>query len=195
MSASFQSLCVFCGAHSGSNPRFEIVAKELGHYLAENDIRLVTGGGAVGLMGAVADGALEAGGEVIGVITRYLETRELAHPLVKRMEVVETMLERKTRMADLSDAFIALPGGIGTLDEFFEMLTWARLEEHDKPSGLLNVSGFYDELISFCTSTQVAAGFIAAEDAANLVFSERIPDLMEKLSKLASQGVSSLYRK
>ncbi|MEM6279321.1 MAG: TIGR00730 family Rossman fold protein [Verrucomicrobiota bacterium] len=194
MSALFQSLCVFCGAHSGTDPAFEKSARELGHHLAENGIRLVTGGGALGLMGAVADGCIEAGGEVVGVITRYLESRELAHPLAHRMEVVDTMLARKSRMAELSDGFISLPGGIGTLDELFEMLTWARLQEHDKPSGLLNVEGFYDELISFCTRTQVEAGFIAAEDAANLVFSDSIPDLIERLAEAATNGPSSLYR-
>ncbi|MEM1440727.1 MAG: TIGR00730 family Rossman fold protein [Verrucomicrobiota bacterium] len=194
MSAPFQSLCVFCGAHSGSNPAFEETARELGRYFAENGIRLVTGGGALGLMGAVADGCIEAGGEMVGVITKYLETRELAHPLAHRMEVVDTMLARKKRMAELSEGFISLPGGIGTLDELFEMLTWTRLQEHDKPSGLLNVDGFYNELISFCTRTQVEAGFITAEDAGNLVSSDSIPDLIEKLAEAAANGPSSLYR-
>ncbi len=194
MSAPFQSLCVFCGAHSGTNPTFSETARQLGRYLAENEIRLVTSGGSLGLMGAVADGCIEAGGEMVGVITHYLEERELAHPLAHRMEVVDTMLARKKRMADLSDAFISLPGGIGTLDELFEMLTWSRLQEHDKPSGLLNVDGFYDELISFCSKTQVEAGFITSEDAANLVCSDDIPELIEKLAEAAQNGPSSLYR-
>lgn len=195
MSAPFQSLCVFCGAHKGTNPRFAEVAKELGRYLAENNIRLVTGGGSVGLMGAVADGCLEAGGEVIGVITTYLRERELAHPRATQMEVTPNMLERKKRMAALSEGFISLPGGIGTLDELFEMLTWSRLSEHDKPSGLLNVDGFYDELISFCTVTQVEAGFITEEDAGNLVSADTIDDLITKLAEAARLGPSSLYRK
>ncbi len=194
MSNPFQSLCVFCGAHSGTNPRFAETARDLGRYLAENDIRLVTGGGSVGLMGAVADGCLEAGGEVVGVITTYLAERELAHPKATQMEVTANMLERKTRMAELSEGFISLPGGIGTLDELFEMLTWSRLSEHDKPSGLLNIDGFYDELISFCTVTQVEAGFITAKDAQNLVASESFPDLFEKLAEAARLGPSSLYR-
>lgn len=194
MSAPFQSLCVFCGAHSGTNPAFEASARAVGHFLGENGIRLVTGGGSLGLMGAVADGCIEAGGEMVGVITHYLEERELAHPLAHRMEVVDTMLERKTLMADLSDAFISLPGGIGTLDELFEMLTWSRLQEHDKPSGILNVDGFYDELISFCRKTQVEAGFITSEDAANLIVSDDIAELIEKLAEAARTGPSSLYR-
>ncbi len=194
MSTEFQSICVFCGAHSGRNPAFEASAREVGRYLAENGIRLVTGGGSLGLMGAVADGCIEAGGEMVGVITSYLEKRELAHPRATRMDVVENMLARKTRMAELSDAFISLPGGIGTLDEMFEMLTWSRLQEHEKPSGLLNVDGFYDELISFCCKTQVDAGFITAEDAGNLIHSDHLPDLLEKLAVADRDGPSSLYR-
>ena len=195
MSFSFQSLCVFCGAHSGTNPRYAEVAYELGQYFADQGIRLVTGGGSLGLMGAVADGCIEAGGEVVGVITTFLHDRELAHPKATRMEVTNTMLERKQRMAELSEGFISLPGGIGTLDELFEMLTWSRLSEHDKPSGLLNVDGFYDELISFCTVTQVEAGFITAEDAGNLVASDSIETLIETLAEAAQSGPSSLYRK
>lgn len=190
----FQSLCVFCGAHSGTNPKFAETAREVGRHFAEEGIRLVTGGGSVGLMGAVADGCLEAGGEVVGVITSYLEGRELAHPGATRMEVTGSMLERKKRMAELSEGFVTLPGGIGTLDELFEMLTWARLSEHDKPSGLLNIDGFYDELISFCRVTQVEAGFISADDAANLVAAESIGELVVRLAEAARSGPSSLYR-
>lgn len=194
MSSPFQSLCVFCGAQTSPNPAFETSAREAGHFLAENGITLVYGGGGVGMMGAVADGCLEAGGDVIGVITTYLRDRELAHPRVDRMECVETMLDRKLMMADLSDAFISLPGGIGTLDELFEMLTWSRLSVHDKPSGILNVDGFYDELITFCTGTQVDAGFISAGDAANLIVDDNFPNLIEKLAAAAKTGPSSLYR-
>tara|TARA_B100000900_G_scaffold388616_1_gene380808 strand:- start:411 stop:1010 length:600 start_codon:yes stop_codon:yes gene_type:complete len=194
MSTNLRSICVFCGAHTGTNPAFAESARGVGKYFAENGIRLVTGGGSFGLMGAVADGCIDAGGEMVGVITTYLEDRELAHPKASRMDVVGTMLERKTRMAELSDAFISLPGGIGTLDEMFEMLTWSRLQEHDKPSGLLNVDGFYDELISFCSKTQVEAGFITAKDAANLIHSNNLSDLLEKLAVAAEDGPSSLYR-
>ena len=194
MSFAFSSICIFCGAQTSPNPAFEVAARSVGHYLAENGITLVYGGGSVGMMGAVADGCLEAGGDVIGVITTYLRDRELAHPRVDRMECVETMLDRKLMMADLSEAFVSLPGGIGTLDELFEMLTWSRLSVHDKPSGLLNVDGFYDELIAFCTGTQVEAGFISASDAANLIVDESFPVLIEKLADAAQSGPSSLYR-
>ncbi len=195
MSSTLHSLCVFCGAQTSANPAFEASAREVGKYLADHRIRLVYGGGSVGMMGAVADVCLEAGGEVIGVITTYLQSRELGHPGVSDMRIVGTMLERKQVMADLSDGFISLPGGIGTLDELFEMLTWSRLSVHDKPSGVLNVGGFYDELISFTQKTQVEAGFISADDAANLIHSTTLPDLLAKLEGAIEQGPSSLYRK
>lgn len=195
MSSPLKSLCVFCGAQSSTNPTFEASAREVGRHLADHRIKLVYGGGSVGMMGAVADACLEAGGEVIGVITTYLDSRELGHPGITEMRVVETMLERKQVMADLSDGFISLPGGIGTLDELFEMLTWSRLSVHDKPSGILNVDGFYDELISFTQKTQVEAGFISADDAANFIHSMMLPDLLEQLESAIEQGPSSLYRK
>ncbi|MEM7697153.1 MAG: TIGR00730 family Rossman fold protein [Verrucomicrobiota bacterium] len=195
MASPFQSIGVFCGAHSGSNPNFELAARETGSVLAERGITTVYGGGSVGLMGAVADGALSKDGHVIGVITTFLESRELGHTKIAELEVVETMLERKQRMADLSDAFIVLPGGIGTLDELFEMLVWSRLFVHDKPIGLLNVDGFYDELIAFTHTTQVEADFIKSEEAANLLYSDDLGDLLSQLESAASKTPSSPYRK
>lgn len=194
MSTRFTSLCVFCGSQSGTNPAYLESARATGLALAERGIRLVYGGGSVGMMGAVADACLEAGGEVIGVIPAFLMDLELGHRGVTQLEVVPTMLERKLRMAELSDAFITLPGGIGTLDELFEMLTWVRLAVHTKPSGILNVAGFYDELISFCGKTQVDGGFISAQDAANLVADDSISSLLEKLEEAARRGPSSFYR-
>lgn len=194
MSTSLRSLCIFCGAQTSSNPAFEASAREVGQHLAQQGIRVVYGGGSVGMMGAVADACLEAGGEITGVITTYLESRELGHPGVADMRVVDTMLERKTLMAELSDGFVSLPGGIGTLDEMFEMLTWARLSVHDKPSGILNVDGFYDELISFTHKTQVDAGFISAEDATNLLHAATLSDLLDQMETAAKRGPSSLYR-
>ncbi len=194
MSSPLQSLCVFCGSRSGSNPAFEAAARATGRLLGERGIRLVYGGGSLGLMGAVANGCLEAGGEVVGVIPDFLMGLELGHRGVTRLEVVPDMLSRKQRMAELSGGFITLPGGIGTLDELFEMLTWTRLGVHRKPNGLLNIDGFYDDLIAFCHKTQVEGGFISAENAANLVVSDSVPDLIERLETVAEIGPSPYFR-
>lgn len=186
METNFQSICVFCGSQSGTNPAFADVARLVGKTLAKRGIRIVYGGGSVGLMGVVADSCLDAGGEVIGVITHSLMEAEVGHPGVTRLEQVETMLDRKARMAELSDGFISLPGGIGTMDELFEMLTWTRLGIHQKPNGLLNVDGFYDELISFALKTQVEGGFISGDGANNLLVSDHLDDLLEQMSNYVS---------
>lgn len=150
---NFARLCVFCGSSTGADPKYWHAARELGTTLAENGTAVVFGGGKVGLMGALADAALERGGEVIGVIPRALATKELAHDGVTKLHIVESMHERKALMADLSDGFIAMPGGLGTLEELFEVLTWAQLGIHSKPCGLLNVGGYYDLLIAFLDFT------------------------------------------
>lgn len=142
-------ICVFCGAASGGRADYLLAANTLGRLLAEHDITLVYGGGRAGLMGATADACLAGGGKVIGVITKLLEGRELAHTGITELFVVETMHERKMKMANLADAFIALPGGLGTLDELFEILAWAQLGIHSKPVALLNVAGYYDGLMQF----------------------------------------------
>ena len=142
-------ICVYCGSSSGANPIHREAAENLGVLLASRGIGLVYGGGNVGLMGVVADGALRAGGEVIGVIPAALMDKELGHTGVTKLHVTASMHERKQLMADLSDGFIALPGGIGTLEELFETFTWLQLGFHDKPVGLLNVAGFYDHLLTF----------------------------------------------
>ena len=182
MERKLQSICIFCGSQSGTNPAYAEVARTVGRTLAESGIQIVYGGGSVGLMGVVADACMEAGGEVIGVITHSLMKAEVGHTGVTRLEQVETMLERKAQMAELSDGFISLPGGIGTMDELFEMLTWTRLGIHQKPNGLLNVDGFYDELISFALKTQVDGGFISEEGANNLLVSDDLGDLLNKMS-------------
>lgn len=143
------SLCVFCGSSVGSKPGFVDAAVALGKTLAEHRIRLVYGGGRVGLMGAIADATLAAGGEAVGVIPQHLVDREVAHQGLTELRVVHSMHERKALMAELSDGFVALPGGLGTLEEFFEVWTWGQLGLHRKPYGLLNVNGFYDPLIQF----------------------------------------------
>jgi uncharacterized protein (TIGR00730 family) len=141
-------LCVFCGSSRGARPEFEQAARDLGATLAVEGITLVYGGGRVGLMGVLADAVLENGGDAIGVIPHALDTKELAHEGLTEMHVVDSMHARKALMADLSDAFLALPGGLGTCDELFEIVTWAQLGLHTKPCGLLNVAGYYDKLIA-----------------------------------------------
>ena len=142
-------ICVYCGSSSGANPVHREAAENLGALLAARGIGLVYGGGNVGLMGIVADAALQAGGEVIGVIPTALMDKELGHAGVTKLHVTASMHERKQLMADLSDGFISLPGGIGTLEELFETFTWLQLGFHGKPVGLLNVAGFYDHLLAF----------------------------------------------
>ncbi len=142
-------VCVFCGSNPGRRPEYRAAAMAFGTMLAREGIGLVYGGASVGLMGAVADAALAAGGEVTGVIPQMLADKELAHRGLTRLRVVGSMHARKAMMAELADAFVALPGGAGTLEEIFEVWTWAQLGEHAKPCGLLNVAGFYDPLLAF----------------------------------------------
>ena len=142
------SVCVFCGSSPGNDPAYAEAAREFGRTLAERGNTLVYGGGHVGLMGVVADAALGAGGGVIGVMPRSLVDREIGHTDLTKLHVVRSMHERKALMSELSEGFIALPGGNGTLEEFFEVLTWAQLGEHAKPCGLLNVAGYYDPLLA-----------------------------------------------
>jgi uncharacterized protein (TIGR00730 family) len=146
---TLNSLCLFCGASPGADPAYRDAAASFGTTLAQQNIRLIYGGGSVGLMGVAADACLAAGGEVVGVIPRMLMEKEVGHAGVTQMYVVETMHERKALMTELSDGFIALPGGYGTLDELFESLTWLQLAYHTKPIGLLNVNQFFDGLITF----------------------------------------------
>ncbi len=154
-----RSICVFCGASTGHNPVYRESATALGQTLAANDIRLVYGGGAVGLMGVVADAAMAAGGEVIGIIPQSLKDAEVGHQGLTRLEVVDGMHARKARMAELSDAFIALPGGLGTLEELFEVWTWGQLGYHRKPLGLLDTNDFYGKLSHFLDHL-VEEGFV-----------------------------------
>lgn len=157
-----RAVCVYCGSSPGSDPAYVAAAGEVGRLLASSGHTLVYGGGRVGMMGAVADAALAAGGRVIGVIPRSLVDKELAHRGVTELRVVTSMHERKATMADLADAFVALPGGVGTLEEIFEAWTWGQLGIHAKPYGLLNVGGFFSPLLTFLDEV-VAAGFIRPE--------------------------------
>ena len=142
-------ICVYCGSNPGANPAYVEAARELGRELARRGLGLVYGGARVGVMGAVAEGVLRGGGTAIGVIPHFFVTKEVAHDGLDELIVVGSMHERKARMAELSDGFIALPGGWGTIEEIFEMLTWAQLGHHQKPCGLLNVESYYDELSAF----------------------------------------------
>ncbi|MEO8101910.1 MAG: TIGR00730 family Rossman fold protein [Betaproteobacteria bacterium] len=144
-----ESLCLFCGSSAGSHPDYRAAAHAFGKTLAGMNIRLVYGGGSVGLMGIAADACMAAGGTVIGVIPQLLMEKEVGHKGISAMHVVANMHERKALMTELTDGFIALPGGYGTLDELFEALTWLQLGYHRKPVGLLNVNGFFDHLVSF----------------------------------------------
>lgn len=156
---AIHSLCVYCGSNSGSRPAYAAAARDLGGLLARRGIRLVYGGGRVGLMGTIADALLAGGGEVVGIIPKSLANKEVAHLGLQDLRVVPSMHERKALMAELADAFIALPGGFGTLEEFAEILTWAQLGLHRKPHGLLNIEHFYDPLLTFFDHA-VAENFI-----------------------------------
>ena len=157
---TLRSICVFCGASSGHDPRYAAVAAAVGERLADLGIQLVYGGGRRGLMGTLADAALTAGGRVVGVIPRGLVDRELAHPELSELRIVDTLHERKAAMAELADAFVALPGGLGTLEELAEVLSWAQLDLHAKPIGLLDVGGYFAALETFLDHA-VAEGFVA----------------------------------
>ncbi|MFG0381387.1 TIGR00730 family Rossman fold protein [Pseudomonas sp. zbq_18] len=178
---SLKSVCVFCGASPGARPIYREAAEALGRGLAERGLTLVYGGGAVGLMGIVADAALAAGGEVIGIIPQSLKRAEVGHNGLTRLEVVDGMHARKARMAELADAFIALPGGLGTLEELFEVWTWGQLGYHAKPLGLLEVDGFYSRLGDFLDHL-VAERFVREPHRAMLQISESPGDLLERLA-------------
>jgi uncharacterized protein (TIGR00730 family) len=154
-----KSVCVYCGSNVGTLPAYRETAQSLGRLLASEELKLIYGGGHIGLMGALADALLDAGGSVVGIIPRTLADRELAHQGLTELRIVGSMHERKLMMAELSDGFIALPGGFGTFEEFCEILTWAQLGMHAKPCGLLNVEGYYDPLLSLFDRA-VADGFV-----------------------------------
>ncbi|MBI3047889.1 MAG: TIGR00730 family Rossman fold protein [Acidobacteria bacterium] len=181
-------VCVFAGSSSGSRPEYRTLAAELGRALAAREIGLVYGGARVGLMGAVADAVLAAGGEVTGVIPAAMVAKEIAHDGLTDLCVVSSMHERKARMADLADAFIALPGGWGTWEEFFEMLTWSQLGLHRKPCGLLNVRGYFDPLLAFVAHA-VDEGFVRREHTGMIAVASAPEPLLDRLSAYTSPAV------
>lgn len=174
-------IVVFCGSSLGAGKVYEEQAYLTGVTLARLNIGLVYGGARVGLMGAVADGALAEGGEVIGVLPRFLNGREIGHEGLTDLIIVDTMHERKTKMHELSDGVITLPGGFGTMEELFEMLTWGQLGLHQKPVGLLNVNGFYDELLQLA-QTMVDRGFLKETNQQMLLSADNIGELLEKMN-------------
>jgi uncharacterized protein (TIGR00730 family) len=176
-----QRICVFCGSRAGLRPHYAEAARVLAGELVRRGLGLVYGGGSVGLMGALADATLEAGGEVIGVIPAPLASRELAHPGLTEMRVVASMHERKATMAALVDGFIALPGGLGTFEETLEILTWAQLGIHRKPVGVVNVQGYYDGLLQMLTHA-VREGFVRTEYSGLLLFGGSPAELLDRFA-------------
>jgi uncharacterized protein (TIGR00730 family) len=177
-----RSVSVFCGSSAGIDPRFAQAASEFGALLAKEEITLVYGGGHVGLMGILADAVLANGGKVIGVIPRALWDREVGHRNVTELHVVETMHERKAMMASLADAFVALPGGLGTLEEIFEVWTWAQLGIHDKPCGFLDVLGYYSPLLTFLDRA-VDAGFVRPQHRAMAIVDDDSSSLLRRMAE------------
>lgn len=173
-------ITVFCGSSFGNEAIYKEQATLLGQTLAKHNIELVYGGANVGLMGAVADGSLNEGGKVIGVLPDFLRSKEIAHTGLTELILVESMHERKTKMNDLCDGVIALPGGFGTLDELFEMITWAQLGLHKKPIAILNINGFYDSLIELL-QTMTDKGLLKKENQKMLLVSDNIEDLLDKM--------------
>ena len=173
-------VCVFCGSSDGKKPVYREVARTVARTLVQRGIGIVYGGGRVGCMGALAEAATALGGEIIGVIPRALEEREIAHHGLTALHVVETMHERKAVMAQLSDAFLALPGGFGTLEELFEVVTWRQLGFHDKPCAVLNVEGYYDALVAFCDTAR-DENFVRESDRAALLAGSDLERLLDAL--------------
>ena len=173
-----KSICVYCGSNPGLDPEFAATSRKVGARIAEAGLTIVYGGGRVGLMGEVADGALEAGGKVLGVIPEFLALKEIAHLGLTDLYVVQSMHARKAKMAFLSDAFIALPGGIGTMEELFEIWTWGQLGQHRKPVGLLNINGYYDDLVAFLDK-MAAQNFLATDHRASLIVASDLDTLLD----------------
>jgi uncharacterized protein (TIGR00730 family) len=188
-----RSVCVFCGSNSGAQPLYSAAARALGRSIAERGVKLVYGGAAIGLMGNLADAALAAGGEVIGVIPGFLVDREIAHPGLAQTHKVSSMHERKALMADLSEGFLALPGGAGTLEEFFEIWTWGQLGHHRKPVGLLNVAGYFDALLAFLDH-QCRERFMRVEHREMLLVETDPDPLLDRLERYEAPMVEKWIR-
>lgn len=189
-----KSVTVFCGSSPGASPVYQQAAAALGQTLARQSIRLVYGGAKVGLMGVVADAALQAGGEVIGVLPHFLAGKEIAHAGLTELLLVETMHERKLKMAELSDASVSLPGGFGTMEEFFEVLTWAQLGLHAKPVGLLNINSFYEPLYALFDRMQQEQ-FLKPENRQLVLMAETAEELLQRFDSYVAPAVPKWLRK
>lgn len=189
-----KSITVFCGSSFGSDDLYKKQATLLGQTLAKENIQLIYGGANVGLMGAVADGVVQEGGKAIGVLPHFLQSKEIAHQNLTELILVETMHERKTKMNELCDGVIVLPGGYGTLEEFFEMITWAQLGLHKKPIAILNIDGFYDDLIKL-VQTMVDKGFLKQINQEMLLVSDSIDELLEKMRNYQAPTVGKWISK
>jgi uncharacterized protein (TIGR00730 family) len=183
-----KSICVFAGSSSGSDPQFASAARALGAALVTKQYGLVYGGASVGLMGVVADTVLAAGGRVVGVMPSFLATKEIAHAGLSELKITASMHERKQAMAGLADGFIALPGGFGTLEEFFEVITWTQLGLHAKPCALLNVNGYYDSLLQFL-DTAVSKNLLKAENRAMVLVSADPLALLDQMQGFKAPAV------
>ncbi len=189
-----KNITVFCASSPGRNQKFLALARLMGNTLAQQQIGLVYGGAKVGLMGALADGALEKGGKVIGVLPSFLRSKEIAHEGLTQLILTESMHERKMKMNDLSDGVIALPGGFGTFEELFEMLTWAQLGLHQKPIGLLNYGGFYDPLVRMIQQ-MADLGFLSETNKNMLLVSDNIDDLLHQMKNYVAPTVPEWIEK
>jgi len=183
-----KAIVVFCGSSAGNNGNYITQATLLGQMLAQENIDLVYGGAKVGLMGAIADSVLNEGGKAIGVLPRFLQSKEIAHDRLTELILVESMHERKTRMHDMSDGVIALPGGFGTMEELFEMLTWSQLGLHQKPIGILNIDGFYDDLISLLDN-MVEKGLLKQKNLEMLLVDDTIDSLLSQMEQYVAPYV------
>lgn len=186
---NLKSIAIFCASSPGFDSVWMDSAKQVGAHFAKEEITLVYGGGKVGLMGAVADAALEQGGQVVGVIPDFLQAKEVGHRGLTELFVVDNMHERKMKMNTLCEGVIALPGGFGTLEELFEMITWGQLGLHTKPVGILNVNGFYDHLVVFIDQ-MVVSGLLKAENRDMLLVSDNIEDLLTKMNAYEAPTVT-----
>nr|WP_250630600.1 TIGR00730 family Rossman fold protein [Rhodoflexus caldus] len=188
-----KSICVYCGANSGVNPVYIETATAVGSFIANHHMRLVYGGGRVGMMGAVADEVLRCGGKVTGIIPDFLLSAEVGHTKLNELVVVKSMHERKTKMFEISDGFLALPGGMGTFEELCEILTWAQLGLHQKPIGVLNVNGYYDKLLDFLDYA-VQQGFYKPEYRAMLLHDSDMESLYQKMLAYSPSGVQKIMK-